>query len=73
RSLLDLLDAENAVFTSRFQLASVTAVQVFAGYQLLATMGRLLATLGPAPIEVNRMTAAMPIAIPEADNSVRSG
>jgi outer membrane protein, adhesin transport system len=46
RSLLDLLDAENAVFTSRFQLASVSAVQVFAAYQLLATMGRLLATLG---------------------------
>lgn len=48
RSLLDLLDAENATFSSRFQLASVTAVQVFAGYQLLATMGRLLATLGIA-------------------------
>jgi adhesin transport system outer membrane protein len=46
RSLLDLLDAENAVFTSRFQLASVSAVQTFAAYQLLATMGRLLATLG---------------------------
>ena len=46
RSLLDLLDAENAAFSSRFQLASVSAVQVFAAYQLLATMGRLLATLG---------------------------
>ena len=48
RSLLDLLDAENAVFSSQFQLASVTAVQVFSAYQLLATMGRLLATLGIA-------------------------
>jgi adhesin transport system outer membrane protein len=48
RSLLDLLDAENTVFSSQFQLASVTAVQVFSAYQLLATMGRLLATLGIA-------------------------
>lgn len=46
RSLLDLLDAENAAFTSQFQLASVTAVRSFAAYQLLATMGRLLAVLG---------------------------
>jgi adhesin transport system outer membrane protein len=44
--LLDLLDAENAAFSSRFQLASISAVQVFAAYQLLAAMGRLLATLG---------------------------
>jgi outer membrane protein, adhesin transport system len=46
RSLLDLLDAENAAFSSQFQLASVSAVRVFSAYQLLATMGRLLPTLG---------------------------
>jgi adhesin transport system outer membrane protein len=45
RSLLDLLDAENARFTSQFQLASAEAVHRFAAYQLLASMNRLLRTL----------------------------
>ena len=52
RSLLDLLDAENARFTSQFQLTSAEAVHRFAAYQLLATMNRLLKTLDiSAPAE----------------------
>ncbi|MEM7425829.1 MAG: TolC family outer membrane protein [Pseudomonadota bacterium] len=49
RSLLDLLDAESALFNSRFQLSSVEAVYKFASYQLMASMGRLLYTLGVNP------------------------
>ncbi|WP_119274325.1 TolC family outer membrane protein [Taklimakanibacter deserti] len=49
RSLLDLLDAENARFTSQFQLTSADAVHRFAAYQLLASMNRLLKTLGIRP------------------------
>jgi adhesin transport system outer membrane protein len=49
RSLLDLLDAENARFTSQFQLASAEAVHLFAAYQLLAAMNHLLKTLGISP------------------------
>ena len=49
RSLLDLLDAENANFTSQFQLTSAEAVHRFAAYQLLASMNRLLKTLGISP------------------------
>ncbi len=45
RSLLDLLDAESALFNSRFQMTSVNAVYNFAGYQLLASMGRLLESM----------------------------
>ena len=52
RSLLDLLDSENAHFSSRFQLISVTAVRLFSAYQLLASMGELLRSLGvAAPME----------------------
>ncbi len=49
RSLLDLLDAESALFNSRFQLSSVEAVYKFAAYQLMASMGRLLYSLGVEP------------------------
>ncbi len=49
RSLLDLLDSENALFSSQFQLISVSAVRTFSAYQLLATMGGLLHSLGIAP------------------------
>jgi adhesin transport system outer membrane protein len=46
RSLLDVLDAENARFASQFELSNVTALHVFSSYELLAQMGVLLATLG---------------------------
>lgn len=53
RSLLDLLDGENARFNSQFQFQSAAAVHYFSAYQLLAHMGRLLSTLGvAAPAEV---------------------
>ena len=46
RSLLDLLDAENAVFSSRFELASVTSVRLFSAYLLKALTGTLLSSMG---------------------------
>ncbi len=46
RSLLDLLDSESALFNSRFQQSSVEAVRLFSAYQLLASMGVLLDTVG---------------------------
>ncbi|MDQ2634605.1 MAG: TolC family outer membrane protein [Pseudomonadota bacterium] len=46
RSLLDVLDAENAKFASQFELSNVTALHVFSSYELLAQMGVLLKTLG---------------------------
>lgn len=49
RSLLDLLDAESALFNSRFQRSSVEAVYKFASYQLMASMGRLLSSIGVQP------------------------
>lgn len=44
RSLLDVLDAERALFNSRFQSYSLSAVHIFAAYQLLGNMGKLLKT-----------------------------
>ena len=49
RTLLDLLDSENALFQSRIQLSSVYAVHLFSSYQLLASMGDLLERLGVTP------------------------
>jgi len=46
RSLLDLLDAENARFSSEFELSNVISVHIFSSYELLAQMGVLLKTLG---------------------------
>lgn len=45
RSLLDLLDAESAMFNSQFQLTSVRSVHLFSAYQLLAATGQLLNAL----------------------------
>lgn len=46
RSLLDVLDAENTSFGNEFALSNARAIQLFAGYQLLAHMGNLLDKLG---------------------------
>ena len=46
RGLLDLLDAQNAVFSSRFESASVSGVRTFSAYHLKALTGTLLSSLG---------------------------
>lgn len=49
RSLLELLDAQNAVFSSRFESASVSGVRLFSAYHLKALTGTLLSSLGVTP------------------------
>ena len=49
RTLIDLLDSENAFFSSQFQLESVRAVHIFSAYQLAASIGQLLEKLGIEP------------------------
>lgn len=54
RSLLDLLDAENELFTTRGQLVSADINQLVSGYRLLASTGTLLTTMQvPAPSTSN--------------------
>lgn len=48
RTLLDLLDAENELYTARTEYANGQYEERFARYRLLADMGKLLATLGMA-------------------------
>jgi adhesin transport system outer membrane protein len=48
RTLLDLLDAENELFTARGQLISADIDQLVSGYRLLATTGTLLTTMNVA-------------------------
>lgn len=57
RTLLDLLNAENALFNAALSLEAARTVAVFADYQLLATTGQLLARLN-----IPHHTAASPLA-----------
>ncbi len=49
RTLLDVLNAENALFNSEIELIFSRAVYAFSTYQLRATSGDLLAYLGVSP------------------------
>jgi len=52
RSLIDLLNAENQLFNAQVSLESSRAVAVFADYQLLAAMGKLLDYVrAPHPVD----------------------
>jgi len=52
RSLIDLLNAQNQLFNASVSLQSTLAVAVFADYQLLAAMGKLLDYLkAPTPLD----------------------
>ncbi len=46
RSLLDLLDVQNELFTSRIQVINERYTAAFGVYRVLATMGQLTAALG---------------------------
>ena len=48
RSLLDLLDSENAVFNTRVQQVTSESIAIFSRYQLIASTGALLDTFGIA-------------------------
>jgi adhesin transport system outer membrane protein len=55
RTLLDLLDIQNELFTTRSQLVTEDFTVKFGVYRTLATMGMLLQTMGvPAPAEATR-------------------
>lgn len=48
RSLLDVLEAEKALFNSRFQQISISAGYRFSGFRMMATMSKLAAHFGIA-------------------------
>ncbi len=49
RTLLDVLDAENELFTSRGQLISADINKILASYRMLAVAGKLLRVMNVAP------------------------
>jgi adhesin transport system outer membrane protein len=52
RSLIDLLNAENQSFNAQVSLISARSVVIFADYQLLAAMGKLLSYVrAPHPVD----------------------
>ena len=46
RTLLDLLDSENELFTASRRLAEIKNIQLFTQYRIKATMGELLKSQG---------------------------
>jgi outer membrane protein, adhesin transport system len=59
RSLIDLLNAQNQLYSALVSLESTRSVAIFADYQLLAAMGRLLAYLkAPRPADALPLEAA---------------
>ncbi|MEZ7195235.1 TolC family outer membrane protein [Pseudodesulfovibrio karagichevae] len=57
RSLLDLLDATNEVFSNRVQLETATMNRDFTVYKFLALEGQLMKTLEIAPSTYDNMSA----------------
>jgi adhesin transport system outer membrane protein len=52
RSLIDLLNAENTSFNAQVSLISARSVAIFADYQLLAAMGKLIEYIrAPHPVD----------------------
>ncbi len=51
RTLLDLLDSENELYTARSNYIDGQYVEMFARYRLLADRGKLVESLGVAPRE----------------------
>lgn len=55
RTLLDLLDSENELYTDRANLVEAEYIDIFSRYRLMADMGRLLDALGVAPREESKL------------------
>jgi adhesin transport system outer membrane protein len=56
--LIDLLNAENQSFNAQVSLISARSVVIFADYQLLAAMGKLLAYIrAPHPVDAEPLVA----------------
>jgi adhesin transport system outer membrane protein len=51
RTLLDLLDSENELFTDRANYVEAQYIDIFSRYRLMADTGHLLDSLGVAPRE----------------------
>ena len=58
RTLLDLLDSENELYTDRSNYVEAEYIDLFSRYRLMADMGRLLETLGVAPRDEAKVGAA---------------
>ncbi|MEC9343715.1 MAG: TolC family outer membrane protein [Pseudomonadota bacterium] len=69
RSLLDVLDAENTSFSSKFELSNVYSLQLYSSYQLIAQMGVLLDRLGIVPpAQVEYYNSTLPGVAPVRNN-----
>lgn len=58
RTLLDLLDSENELYTDRSNYIEAQYIDLFSRYRLMADTGRLLETLGVAPREEAKVGTA---------------
>jgi len=65
RTLLDVLDSENELYTARSNYVDAQYVGYFARYRLMTDMGKLLETLGVAPCEASKLTSMTQSAAPD--------
>ena len=67
RSLIDLLNAQNSLFTASVSLVSIQSLAIFADFQMLAAMGHLLAYLNePHTIDARAADASLRLRAAEA-------
>ncbi len=69
RTLLDLLDAENALFNTRLGVTTTEFSVLFARYQIVAATGQLLNTLGVAPHPASSAIARGDAGVPPTPDS----
>ena len=66
RSLLDVLNSENEIFTNSMQLVTAQMNEYGSGYRLLALEGRLLESLGVPNSDFEKRTLDAPIIMPNS-------
>jgi adhesin transport system outer membrane protein len=59
RTLLDVLDSENELYTSRSNYVDAQYIELFARYRLLADTGQLIESLGVTPRDEAKIAAAV--------------
>lgn len=72
RSLLDVLNTQNALFQTEANLVNARALENFAKYRIMASIGTLLPTLGIEPPEDARVYARERIGVPDP-NAAETG
>ncbi len=73
RSLLDVLNTQNALFQTEANLVNARALENYVKYRIMASIGILLPTLGIEPPEDSRVYARERIGVPDVNAAETDG